>query len=417
MGNRSSSVQPSGPPPLLSAAVVGNIDNFGTLWTGEKSFQVRDGQGNNVLHALFSCRGDGKSNCSEILNRIHGSLSSTSLLTTVYSARNTIGCTPLWILVAYGNVSLLKEVRQKFAGEEKMDHFLEILRQNNKQGDSPLLATCSQGNVDMVRFLKEEILSSDQFDAAISTSNKNGTSPLQIIVGNNHASLLDYMLREEEILVRSQLLNLNKAGLSLFHICSERNAHEILKTILTFATKKESNEGDDELLKQVMSLKDKNGANALHVAAFCGNIEAVQVWISVIKESHPDKEISRKESIISLLDILDGEGRTAYWLGMLQGRDQIGKLLADEGVNTSNPKMVKEIEEAQQHRSKGAKSKQKPSRTIDGSALIDKSVAAAASKNTNQKLKNIAAAFLKMKADDTKGGGCSCRPADHCASC
>jgi hypothetical protein len=235
MGNRSSSVQPSGPPPLLSAAVVGDVAKFGESWTGENSIDVRDAQENNVLHALFSCRvcveNNANSKCSEILNRIHNSLPS-SRWKEAYRARNAIGCTPLWILVAYGNVALLKEAKQKFADDnddDAMDDFLELLRQPNKQGDSPLLATCSQGNTDMVCYLKEELLSPDQFNAAISESNHNGTTPLQIIVGNNHASLLEFVLRERGTALHSQFLEYNKAGLSLFHICSERNAHEILK--------------------------------------------------------------------------------------------------------------------------------------------------------------------------------------------
>ena len=384
MGNRSSSVQPSGPPPLLSAAVVGDVAKFGESWTGEDSIGVLDAQENNVLHALFSCRGvERHAKCSEILHRIHSSIPS-SRWKEAYRACNTIGCTPLWILVAYGNVALLKEAKQKFADddEESMDGFLELLRQPNKQGDSPLLATCSQGNTDMVRFLKEELLSPDQFNAAISESNYNGTTPLQIIVGNNHASLLEFVLRERGTALHEQFLEYNKAGLSLFHICSERNAHEILRTMLTFMTDTEHRKTPDiEPLNQVLSLKDKNGANALHVAAFCGNTEAVQVWIDAIKEtvhsgSSKDTNGGSKAStttIAILLDRLDGQSRTAYWLGMVRGRDAIGQLLADEGVDTSsNPKMVKEIEEAQERRTKAAAARQQPNRTIDGSALLDR---------------------------------------------
>jgi ankyrin repeat protein len=384
MGNRSSSVQPSGPPPLLSAAVVGDVAKFGESWTGENSIDVRDAQENNVLHALFSCRvcveNNTNSKCSEILNRIHNSLPS-SRWKEAYRARNAIGCTPLWILVAYGNVALLKEAKQKFADDnddDAMDDFLELLRQPNKQGDSPLLATCSQGNTDMVCYLKEELLSPDQFNAAISESNHNGTTPLQIIVGNNHASLLEFVLRERGTALHSQFLEYNKAGLSLFHICSERNAHEILRTMLTFMTDTENSKADSEALNQVLSLKDKNGANALHVAAFCGNTEAVQVWIDVIKEtahsgSKDTTESKESTTTIAMLDQLDGQSRTAYWLGMVRGRDAIGTLLADEGVDTtSNPKMVKEIEEAQERRTKAATARQQPNRTIDGSALLDR---------------------------------------------
>ena len=362
MGNRPSSVQPTGPPPLLSAAVLGNLEKFGESWTGENSIETRDAQENNILHALFSCRGVGISNCPVILQKIHHGLPQSRWM-EAYNARNAIGCTPLWILVAYGNVNLLKNVCQKFEDANQKKAFLEILQQHNHQGDSPFLATCSQGNTDMVRFFKEEILSADQFTATIRESNQKGTTPLQIVVGNNHLELLEYFMGEEKSVVQSQLLERNKQGLSLFHICSERNAHEMLETILTFLAETENNKG----LKQIMSLKDKNGANALHVAAFCGNDEAARVWIdAILKENNSGDN----KSAVELLDHLDGQGRTAYWLGMVQGRETIGTLLADKGVDTSNPKMLQEIEEAQERRTKAAEARKQPGQTIDGSALI-----------------------------------------------
>jgi len=349
MGNRPSSVQPSGPPPLLSAAVLGNVQNFGEAWNGEDSIGTKDAQDNNVLHALFSCRGSGMTNCPEILDKIHSAVSTQKWM-EAYRARNAIGCTPLWILVAYGNVELLKLVRQKFAKEDQAKVFLEVLKQPNHQGDSPLLATCSQGNIDMVQYWKEEL--PEEFRVAMNGSNHKGTTPLQIIVGNNHPKLLKYVLGETGV-DQSQLLEFNTAGLSLFHICSERNADKILQILLKYAN-------DD--LEKIFSLKDKNGANPLHVAAFCGNEQACKIWV--------DSILCEESKKIELLDMRDGQGRTAYWLGMVQGHEAIGAMLAEQGVDTENPKMVQEIEEAQERRSKAAAARQQRQPAIDGSALL-----------------------------------------------
>lgn len=354
MGNRPS-VQPAGPPPLLSAVVLGNLQKFAESWTGEDSMDVQDAQGNNVLHALFSCRGAGKANCPEILERIHNCLPQARW-TKAYQARNAIGCTPLWILVAYGNVELLKVVRQKFVEANQDDLFSQILQQPNHQGDSPVLATCSQGNTDMVRYMKEQVLSADQFSKVLQTSNQKGTTPLQIIVGNNHLDLLQYFLTEATTVIEAQLLKTNQQGLSLFHICSERNAHAMLQIMLSVCAS--SNQTD---LSKLLSLKDKNGANPLHVACFCGNEETAKVWIDAVVQSGKD--------VVPLLDLQDGQNRTAYWLGMLQGHETIVSMLAETGVDTSNPKMVKEIEEAQERKAKAAASK-KPA--IDGSALLNR---------------------------------------------
>lgn len=475
MGNRfSSSMQTSSggsPPPLLSAAVLGDAEKFVEIWNNRNLSRdrddevaiatIRDGQGNNVLHALFSCdcRGGGSdpnknetkrvNNCSAILDHIHTALPDQTLQ-EAYQCRNNLGCTPIWILVAYGNVSLLRQVRQKFDKHEDFVRDL-ILQQPNNQGDSALLATCSQGNTAMVQYLNEEVFcittNHRSFDTAITASNDHGTTPLQIIVGNNHRSLLEYILLQQEtdaggeeisrrLLLQQQFLKANKAGLSLFHICSERNGHEILNTILTFVMKEDSGGGDAAsdnsnkkkkkndnnnnnnnlgpslMMNQVLSLKDKNGANALHVAAFCGNIESVQVWIKFIKEAttcsspeyHDDdndndndndnssssssstsstdgrnnskkyRKATTTMTVVMLLDVLDSAGRTAYWLGMVQGRYAIGKLLADEGVDTTTPQMIKEIDEARHHRK--IKNKKKSdiaaTTTIDGTALLNR---------------------------------------------
>ncbi|CAB9504217.1 expressed unknown protein [Seminavis robusta] len=162
MGNRSSSVQPAGPPPLLTAAVMGDLSKFQEEWNGADSVQVLDRQDNNVLHALFSCRGREGAQCQEILNQIHASLSTKAQIQNAYQAKNSLGCTPLWILVAYGNVDLLKHVQEKFAAIDSSVLFQDMLRVPNHQGDSPFLATCSMGNTDMIRFLKQVILTPEQ---------------------------------------------------------------------------------------------------------------------------------------------------------------------------------------------------------------------------------------------------------------
>ena len=136
---------------------------------------------------------------------------------------------------------------------------------------------------------------------------------------------------------------------------------KVLNTLLEYMIAK--SEGDDKTaLEQVLALKDKNGANALHVAAFCGNIETVQLWIDVVQKAFGDKAVD-------ILDKMDSQARTAYWLGMVQGRDEIGKVLADTGVDTAHPNMVKEIEEARKQREERAAARQ-AMRPVDGGALL-----------------------------------------------
>lgn len=390
MGNRASvQQQPAPPPALLTAAVMGDLDKFQIESKDSRSvFTTMDRQDNNVLHALFSCRApDAKT--SEILDLIHGNEEHREKLLELYAAKNNLGCTPLWILVAYGNVPLLKEVQSKLDelitttnNSSTTASFADMLLVPNNQGDSPLLATCSQGSTDMVRFLKDDIFSQPSqqqqqgkeeaaFTTALLQANTKGTTPLQIVIGNAHMDLLNFLLQQDtsKTATAKVLLQKNAAGLSLFHICSERNFDEGLRLLLEHTIRICPKEDG---LEQVLDVKDKNNANALHVAAFCGNKEVVEVWIDVIQKTHGEN----KTKAVELLDRMDGESRTAYWLAMVQGKETIGEMLAAAGVETTNSKMVKEIEEAKHRRVEAAKKREQQqasgnnAQPVDGAALL-----------------------------------------------
>lgn len=352
MGNRSS--QPQSPPTLLSAAVRGDAAKFKQLWLNENGRLITDSQNNNVLHALFSCRSTGNDDYIEVFDNIHGTLPE-DVLDSLYEAPNMLGCIPLWILVAYGNVSLLRRAKEKHLEAD----FFRLLLVPNKQGDSCLLATCSQGNLEMVQYLKET-LDSEQFTRLVKKANQKGTTPLQIVVANGHLPLLKYLLEECEETVASQLFEVNEAGLSLFHICSERNFKDGLEVLLAHATENGSTNG---ALEKILALKDKNGANGLHVASFCGNVEAVEVWIETLQMA---------SSPIDLLDTMDGQARTAYWLAMVQGKETIGEMLVRAGVDTKHPRMVEEIEEARRRRKEVAERRRNSNTAVDDNALLSK---------------------------------------------
>lgn len=423
MGNRTSSQQ-QGPPPLLSAAVTGNLEAFTTHWNDATTAQrlIKDRQDNNVLHALFSCRcrpststsasaspflpssnnrtttdvagvstqpTDGaNASCRQILTVIHESLTDAQLV-ALYRARNALGCTALWILVAYGNVPLLRHVVVMTTTtsidrnnlplfDDGNDDLSEMLLQSpNRQGDSPLLATCSQGNLAMVRYLHENanggdgaaLWTLDQFAAALRRPNRQGTTVLSIVVANGHESMLQYLLNTAapDDVVEDELYAVNAAtGLSLFHVCAERNFHAGLRLLLLSTSKtttaSDGNKVTAECLQKALSLHDKNRANALHVASYCGNLEIVTAWIELLRQAHYDDD-----QVAALLDRPDGQGRTAYWIAGLQGHVAVQEALAAAGVQTTEPpRMVQEIRAATERRSAARRDK----RAVDGNALL-----------------------------------------------
>lgn len=392
MGNKTSTSaknhHPAAPPPLLSAAVTGDFGAFSKLWNdnNENERLVRDRQDNNVLHAAFSCRIAGRPD--DIVRLIHEtmspSLSSVDTLVQLYQARNQLGCNPLWILIAYGNVDLLKLVVNLAQSNSSLLHALSALAmQPNDQGDTPLLATCSQGNVAMVQYLiqdaaalwlggsnninkKETETSSVQ--SLLTQPNQKGTTPLQIATANGHVELLQYLL---QVLPSAEehVWQVNAAGLSLFHICSERNFATGLRALLDSVFGNQGNDTEnDALLNKVWALKDHNGANPLHVACFCGNTEAVQVWVQAV---NPTKKLPATTAAVKLLDATDGQGRTAYWIAGVQGHDKCQELLAEAGVQTQKPaQMVQEIAQARERREQRKKTTINNKSAIDGNALL-----------------------------------------------
>jgi ankyrin repeat protein len=330
---------PSPPPALLSAAVIGDYDRYLATYTtlvltSPDCLSLTDSQSNNVLHAAFSCANPAaQSNVLAILDHVHLHVPSATL-SSMYSARNQLGCNPLWICVAYGNVAALTKALSSFPDLGQSVHV------SNLQGDTSILATCSKGNQPMLEYLH---LSSTvpNFVELLQKGNKNGTTPLQILVANSHLDALSYILDAlSEAGQSAPLLQLSAKKLSLFHVAAERGFDTGLQLLL---------KSENLTLAEVLNIKDANGANALHVAAFCGNIECVKVF--------PEAAVQKGEST-DLLDLLDGEGRSAYWLAMLKGYKEVGDLLKEKGGGkVGGERMEKEIEEAEARREEGRRKK------------------------------------------------------------
>ena len=363
MGNRaSSSSTPAGPPPALAAAVMGDYTAFeAAVANDEASFwSLTDSQDNNLLHALFSCRPsqEKKADCVKILHKTHHHVDNEKQLLKLYQAQNQLGCNPLWILVAYGNVPLLKAVVATSVFQDSSNQQLLtklLMEAPNHQDDSSFLATCSQGNLEMARYLYTEFAQPANLGQAILLqANAKGTTPLQIAVGNRHEGVVEFLLQHLENASDVVLHKDASSELSLFHICSERNFDQGLALLLQYTTPAEA-----------LNLRDKNGATALHVAAYCGNAEATQRWIDAVKE-----QASSDDDKKSLLDAKDTNGRTAYWLAQVeQTHTSVAKLLADAGVETAQPEqMLEEIRQAQERRAAKASTGSKP--LIDGQALL-----------------------------------------------
>ena len=332
--------QPPSPPPLLTAAVVGDYSRYLASYASLSAanplvLQTLDAQGNNILHAALSCANAEKwgeeGDVLKILRHVHRTVPPETLK-EMYSHRSQMGCNPLWIAVAYGNVAAVKHAVEGVVGAG------ELLAVPNGQGDTCVIATCSKGNVSMLEYLQSSWpgCDSSSFSSFLSKPNSNGTTPIQIAVANSHLSTLHFLCSHSPP-SSSTLRAKNSAGLTLFHIAAERNFHRGLEHLLSLP---------DLPLAEALALTDKNGAGCLHVAAFCGNVEAVSTVASL------------PSATVSLLDTQDGEGRTAYWLAMLKGCVEAGRVLRERGVVVEGVVMEREIRESEGRREEGRRKKE-----------------------------------------------------------
>jgi len=281
MGN-SASAAPKGTD-LVQAALAGDADKITALLDAGQADGVTvesvDGQGNNALGA--ACCG-GHAALVDLLIDLKAPL----------ELKNDIGTSPLWLAAAYGHAPILTKLLALGADAGTV----------NTTQDTPLQAAASKGEEECVALLINH-------GVDVNAVNKSGNTPLLTAVGGGRLAVVNKLLAAKANLelANDQDITPLLAAVAI----SIMNCKAEVRTALV-AT----------LLKAGASVKakDKNGAVALHVAAHCGNTEAVEALAA-----HTDAEI----------DSTDGSGQTALWLAAVAGRPDVAEILLKRGADVN----------------------------------------------------------------------------------
>ncbi|GMI07082.1 hypothetical protein TrVE_jg4723 [Triparma verrucosa] len=343
---------PGAPPQLIVACISGGYDNYIKIYDelvkdqtdssnpdSSNPLTKLDSQGNSVLHALFSSQ----SPSAEILEHIHSTLAPATL-SKMYAQKSVVlGCNPIWICVAYGNLEMLKLVISKLDELDDSNQTIQsLINVPNLQGDTALLATCSRGNLPMLQHLST-LLPPSTFTSLLTTPNKNGTTPLLTILSNSHPDLLTYLVSLPSVPL--PLSTPTSSGLYPLHIASERGNLPILTSVL------------ESVGLPGWSCLDKNGATPLHVSSFIGNLEVCRVLVEYVGSN------------VRLLKLNDSQNRTPYLIAMLKGHDEVGDLLSAAGAGEINESERKEIMEAKERREEGKRKREEERRKIKGAEV------------------------------------------------
>ena len=240
---------------------------------------IVDAQNNNVLHALFSSSKPNPSILEHIVSN------SGESFTNLMASKNALGCTPVWIAVAYGNHAMLPATVSP-----------ATLTECNSSGDSPLLACVSKANLGALQYIKEK-LSHAQFEVECAKPNKSGSTPLFVCLSASSAPVLEFLL---PLFPASSFSAKNTMGLTPLHVAAERGFLSGVEACLSRSAP--------------VDAVDRNGATALHVAAFVGDLPCAEALLGA-----------------GARDVKDERGRGALFVAKVRGEGACADLLEGRG--------------------------------------------------------------------------------------
>lgn len=304
----------SNPAPLLQPCMEGNMEevkrlvgrHIGSDKTSLVDFVDKtDAQGNAAVHG---CAFAGHLAILQFLVEDCGA--------DALSARNDLGCTPLWLAAGYGHVDVLQYLLNRIEAVSSLVLSpAEIVMGENSTGDTPLLAAASRGHVEVCRLLLEAV---DKYSGegqdhkgsanAICRTNQSGDTPLAVAVGAGHGDeLLDLFLKYDT--AQDRALNMrNKNGLTPLLVACERNSAPIALKLIEAGA---------------LPLSDSNGATPLAVAAFCGCEDVAEALLKI--------DFGKQ-----LLNKQDEAGKcTPLWLAARTGNAKMVRLLLDAGADAT----------------------------------------------------------------------------------
>jgi len=360
---------------LLQLSMEGNIDSIKTLisqHTDATSSSVTSNDDQTEKIQRFVNESDGQGNTALIGAIFAGHLSIVQYLLNDCGAdmtlKNGLECSPLWIAAGYGHGHILTYLMEYSLAaaaaahtdnndtdgqqDESSRRLMDLLRDPNNTGDTPLLAAVSKGHFEVCRIILEAVHTHDTHTDDKATScayyqmlcdtNKTGDTPLGICVGCGHdGPLLNLLLDWEEKQPRPSeqsnqqqqrpLNATNNNGLTPLLVACERNSASTVEELI--------------LRRDASTLIcDENGRSPLAVAAFCGCEDVVRMILSLMPMTHDkpntnndsvDQDTSRIVLGHEMIDHADKLGCTPLWLAARTGNAKMAQILVEAGADVT----------------------------------------------------------------------------------
>jgi len=367
---------------LLQLSMEGNIDSIKTLISQHTDATSSSSNGNDDQTEKiqrFVNESDGQGNTALIGAIFAGHLSIVQYLLNDCGAdmtlKNGLECSPLWIAAGYGHGHILTYLMEYSLAaaaaahtdnndtdgqqDESSRRLMDLLRDPNNTGDTPLLAAVSKGHFEVCRILLEAVHTHDTHtdDKATSScayykmlcdTNKTGDTPLGICVGCGHdGPLLNLLLdweekqpprpseqsNQQQQQQQRPLNATNNNGLTPLLVACERNSASTVEELI--------------LRRDASTLIcDENGRSPLAVAAFCGCEDVVRMILSLMPTTTRDNKPSTNIDSVDqdtnrivvgheMIDHADKLGCTPLWLAARTGNAKMAQILVEAGADVT----------------------------------------------------------------------------------
>ena len=307
--------------PLMATCYNGHMNVATYLVEHGAKIHLQDEDGDTCLH--YAAEGDHVEVVSKLL--AVGAKENPDYV----NARNNSGTTPLMKTCSYGNMNVATYL---------VDHGANIHLQD-KNGNTCLHFAAEKGHVEVVSKLLG--LGAKENPDYVNATKHSGTTPLMITCYNGHMNVATYLV-EHGANIHLQ----DKYGNTCLHYAAEGGQIEVVSKLLAVGAKENqdyvntrNNSGTTPLMRTCYNghmnvaaylvehganihLQDKNGDTCLHFAAEGGHVEVVSKLLAVGAKENQDYVNTRNNS-----------GTTPLMTTCYNGHMNVATYLVEHGAN------------------------------------------------------------------------------------
>lgn len=248
------------------------------------------------------------------------------------NSKDKNGNNALSIAVCEGYAEIVLALLRK-AEDQDQNFQRDFLSYRDADGCNLLNIALSQGNNKIAKLLLSttdpEILKK-----LLNDKDENGCNALNIAVSHYNIEIIELLLEKASTQNSDFLKNFLNAtdnnGRNALNIAANEDYIVIVDRLLKIASL------NQEILKELLSTKDKYYHNAINMTALGGHSATLELLLDKASEQSP-------EFLKELLSSKDGYGRNVLNIAVSQGCEEASKLLLEKTISVGDPKFLKEF--------------------------------------------------------------------------